>query len=633
MKTLYQIIFLFSIILGSSAVYSQDCTNCPGESSNNGINSSAIGHSSISIGNSAFASGFESIAEGSYSTAMGFGAWTESSHSIALGKWVKATGDNSIVIGSGVPNANIYLENSDGPSFMVGFSSRYPTLYVSDPYVIGGNFTETGRVGIGNVTEPEAKLHLQADAGETAAIFIQPDNWLEGESANLALGTLSYGITSDKDYGFVFRSANDYLFKDGKMGIGSFHSKEPEAKLHIKSSLGEEASIFIEPFRDDIEGGNGDEKSWSGNLYLGTKTNILSGVTGLGLLYTTSQYHAFQGGNVGIGVLEPEALLHVQDQSGALMHTGARTTLKSTGSYPATFRFTDGLVLWDLVHWSPQQSLNFKHNYEDKMIVSAYNGVWADDMITVTDLNIDNIEVSTDAYINVIQAGENQKGKAAEFKTADGEKMFFVPKLSGWGYSPLSRNGDAGIFWSDGLGSGGQNASGGFVIAAHYDGAGTGIKIDGNGNVGIGTGEPDAKLDVNGKLQVTGSDHPDGASFVVNNQEQYPTFVIFPTGQTFISNKLWAQEIEVLANVDWPDFVFSESYKLTPLGEVESFIKENNHLPDVPSQEEVAENGINLGEMDALLLQKIEELTLYIIEQDKKIDMLNERIEDLSNYK
>ncbi|MBL7800134.1 MAG: hypothetical protein JNL95_05355 [Chitinophagales bacterium] len=73
---------------------------------------------------------------------------------------------------------------------------------------------------------------------------------------------------------------------------------------------------------------------------------------------------------------------------------------------------------------------------------------------------------------------------------------------------------------------------------------------------------------------------------------------------------------------DWSDFVFDENYKLKSLDEVENYIAENKHLPDVPSAEEVVCEGIDMAKMDAKLLQKIEELTLYTIELKKEIDLL-----------
>jgi len=84
---------------------------------------------------------------------------------------------------------------------------------------------------------------------------------------------------------------------------------------------------------------------------------------------------------------------------------------------------------------------------------------------------------------------------------------------------------------------------------------------------------------------------------------------------------------EVVVNTDGADFVFEEGYNLTPLNELESFIKENKHLPEIASAKEVEENGVKLGEMNTKLLQKIEELTLYIIDQNKRIRTLEENYE------
>ncbi len=113
------------------------------------------------------------------------------------------------------------------------------------------------------------------------------------------------------------------------------------------------------------------------------------------------------------------------------------------------------------------------------------------------------------------------------------------------------------------------------------------------GNVGIGTATPSEKLSVNGKVR--------------------------------------SKEVKVEAN-NWPDYVFTPSYNLKSLDQVETFINENGHLPNIPSAQEVEENnGIELGEMNVKLLEKIEELTLYTIDQQRKIDQLLERIEKLEN--
>lgn len=108
-----------------------------------------------------------------------------------------------------------------------------------------------------------------------------------------------------------------------------------------------------------------------------------------------------------------------------------------------------------------------------------------------------------------------------------------------------------------------------------------GISYINGGNVGIGTDNPKNKLDVNGTIR--------------------------------------AKEVKVELE-NWSDFVFDKDYKLPSLAEVEAHINEHKHLPDIPSEKQVKEEGINLAEMQAKLLQKIEELTLYVIKQEKEIE-------------
>jgi len=117
------------------------------------------------------------------------------------------------------------------------------------------------------------------------------------------------------------------------------------------------------------------------------------------------------------------------------------------------------------------------------------------------------------------------------------------------------------------------------------------IRISNNGNVGIGEANPNNKLDVNGTIH--------------------------------------SKEVKVDMN-GWSDFVFRKDYSLPTLQEVEKHIAEKGHLENIPSEEEVLKNGINLGEMNSKLLQKIEELTLYAIEQQKNTEKLNKIIEQLS---
>ncbi|WP_285060244.1 hypothetical protein [Pedobacter ginsengisoli] len=97
-----------------------------------------------------------------------------------------------------------------------------------------------------------------------------------------------------------------------------------------------------------------------------------------------------------------------------------------------------------------------------------------------------------------------------------------------------------------------------------------------------------------------------------------------PTEKLSVKGKIRAQEVKVeMAN--WADFVFAKDYMLPTLQETEKHIKEKGHLPGIPSAEEVEKNGIELGDMNKKLLQKIEELTLYVIELNREIEQLKNK--------
>ncbi|MDR2270600.1 MAG: tail fiber protein [Sphingobacterium sp.] len=115
------------------------------------------------------------------------------------------------------------------------------------------------------------------------------------------------------------------------------------------------------------------------------------------------------------------------------------------------------------------------------------------------------------------------------------------------------------------------------------------LRIKFNGNIGIGTNNPQEKLAVKGKIR--------------------------------------AEEIKVTtAAADWPDYVFEENYKLPNLVELEAYLKTNKHLPEIPTAKEVESNGIELGDMISKLLKKNEELTLHAIENEKKRQALEEKV-------
>jgi hypothetical protein len=100
-------------------------------------------------------------------------------------------------------------------------------------------------------------------------------------------------------------------------------------------------------------------------------------------------------------------------------------------------------------------------------------------------------------------------------------------------------------------------------------------------------------------------------------------------GQLSVSGTILAKEVKVSTDAsNWPDYVFDDNYNLQKLSKVEDFINIHKHLPHMPSAAEVEEDGINLAEMNKLLLMKVEELTLYVIDKDKEVCELRKCLEE-----
>ena len=135
--------------------------------------------------------------------------------------------------------------------------------------------------------------------------------------------------------------------------------------------------------------------------------------------------------------------------------------------------------------------------------------------------------------------------------------------------------------------------------------------------------EPNAITDniyTNGKVGINTKTFPTNVGNV--NVSKYSLFA---------KGGILTEEVRVSLSSDWADFVFLEDYKLESLEKVEKYISENKHLKDVPSAEEVKQKGIELGEMNKILLMKIEELTLYVIEINKKLELQNAEIVKLQS--
>jgi hypothetical protein len=136
------------------------------------------------------------------------------------------------------------------------------------------------------------------------------------------------------------------------------------------------------------------------------------------------------------------------------------------------------------------------------------------------------------------------------------------------------------------------------------------MRIASDGTIGIGYSSSPlpAKLSVNGNTYVNGK-------LSIGDSPYFNTDFALS-----VKGKIIAERVTVLLNTTWPDYAFAPDYKLMSLGQVEKYIQQHKHLPGIPSEAEVKEKGIELGDMNVLLLEKVEELTLHAIEHEKTIE-------------
>lgn len=222
MKTLIEkhltIILLSSIIGLLNHNMVAQCTNCYQSIASAPNYASTLGQLDTATGQSALAAGYLCRAKGINSIVLGRDnlATTSGNHSVLIGGNLTASGSKSFIIGYGYNGQpGFRLINDKTYSLMVGFNSIYPTLFVGTSYA----YNLTGKVGIGNVTSPQAKLHIKEDADSITSLYLQ---WSNINIARIWLGTKDYGLVSGPNkLSFKVPTGGSYVFRDGNVGIGT----------------------------------------------------------------------------------------------------------------------------------------------------------------------------------------------------------------------------------------------------------------------------------------------------------------------------------------------------------------------------------------------------------------------------
>jgi len=316
-----------------------------------------------------------------------------------------------------------------------------------------------------------------------------------------------------------------------------------------------------------------DRSSFMGSLRTGAGTNLLFATASNGQAAFEKMRLNYLG-NLGLGTLDPQARIHIDLSESALTNA----ILINNDTREAIIQFQRERTEVGFLQ-SSAADLRIGTNADNT------NGLFA---------------VRTGGFNRLIVRHNGNVGIGAALPQAALHVMSGTEAtLNTNGFFQLGATGAANLVMDDN------------EIQARSDGAASILYLQNSGgNVRIGNGNflTAHRLGVAGDVVVTG------------NLRVGET--VLPPGYTFgVDGRMICTEVMVRLVNTWPDYVFDPSYKLRSLYEVEQFIKINNHLPGIPKAAEV-EQGLSLGEMQKMQMEKIEELTLYIIALKKEVDAL-----------
>jgi len=432
---------------------------------------------------------------------------------------------------------------------------------------IGANIsnTNTGNVGVG-VNTPGAKLSIQGSTtgtGSNTADFYNP-------TIGPNVSHIHYGVKGDW---FIRSGASDgnVLIQDGTTGNVGIGTIAPSAKLHVSGGTilqnaaltYTSSSVTGGALRLFSSGGFGISQP---SLYLDNDQLqvIEDGITFPPSFSPGSLKLNPLGGNVGIGTATPGAKLSVHANTAG------------TGSNTADF-------------YNPATGPNVSH------IHFGAKGDWyirsgaSDGNVVLQDGTTGNVGIGTiapSAKLNVSTTGEN----AMRIDGANPYVLFRKVNDTGteygfirtWTTNPFNPAAYHGLELGVPPPSAGQPAKH-LMFSTNYN---LRMVILDNGNVGIGINNPAQKLAVNGTIR--------------------------------------AREL-IVETSGWPDYVFARTYRLRPLAEVEQFINTHHHLPGITPAADMEKNGVAVADVTTKMMQKIEELTLYVIRQEKQIRALQQQ--------
>ena len=541
----------------------------------------------IGIGGASLTSltgGTSNIAIGAYSLKVN----TMGASNCAVGTYAlqaNTTGTNNVAVGP----SSLYWNTTGSGNIGVGMGAGGSGSGVFDGNTLVGHQTGFNgstpysyntalgyKAGYNLFGNSNVMLGYFAGAYEMGSNTFYLDNQDRTNTTNEKTHALMYGK-------FDQTPANQILAINANVGIGT--TTAPQAKLDVAGNIifGIDGSYNLLSGRATggaIQFGT-NSATWDRNLNLGFIDNTRAFSSIISLIHQT--------GYVGIGTTTPSSILQIAKAD-------SKPNLDLTNSAALDIWNPDG-------NGNTGGQINFRSDANTGSAgigaVIGYLNKNSDGNGSSGDLVFGVKNTNTDA--SVIHAMTIQQGGNVGIGTnTPGTKLEIgVPHASNQNEAMrIGSYSDANTFWGLGLNyrlDGNGNPTGhlvGYEGSSNFDALSINLY---NKRIGIGTANPDELLTVNGVIH--------------------------------------AKEVKVDLTGSLADYVFHPSYKLMPLTQVEQYVNANSHLPEMPSASEVSKNGMNMGDMQNKLLQKVEELTLYAIELQKTVNQQNARIEELEKNK